>query len=93
MALQRRQAVVLGYRDRKDGKTVGLLQQPGDVRWGLWTCPTSLRDVEAGINLLLGDDTQQAAGPDYDFPVPAGPDQSEQSPAATGPADDVAVTP
>ena len=93
VALQRRQAVVLGYRDRKDGKTVGLLQQPGDVRWGLWTCPTSLREVEAGINLLLGDDAQQAAGPDYDFPVPTGPEQSEEMSAATGSADNAAVTP
>ena len=84
VALQRRQAVVLGYRDRKDGKTVGLLQQPGDVRWGLWTCPTSLREVEAGINLLLGDDVQQAAGPDYDFPVPTGADHAGEAPGVDG---------
>ncbi|MDA8070967.1 MAG: DISARM system helicase DrmA [Actinomycetota bacterium] len=93
VALQRRQAVVLGYRDRKDGKTVGLLQQPGDARWSLWTCPTSLREVEAGINLLLSDDAQQAVGPDYDFPVPAGPDQTEQGSTAAGSADDAPVTP
>jgi hypothetical protein len=80
VALQRRQAVVLGYRDRKDGKTVGLLQQPGDARWSIWTCATSLREVEPGIILLLGDDTPQATGPDYDFPLPRPADQTNGPP-------------
>ncbi len=68
---QRREAVVLGYRERKDGRTVGLLRRPGDTRWSTWTCPNSLREVEVGINLLLGDgaDGDGGAGPDYEFPA------------------------
>jgi hypothetical protein len=74
---QDREVGVLGYRGRKDGKTVALLQYPGDTRWSIWTCPTSLRDVEPGINLLLGleapDDGSEAlesVGPSWDFPSP-----------------------
>jgi hypothetical protein len=92
LALQRRQGVVLGYRDRKDGKTIGLLQQPGDTRWGLWTCPTSLREVEAGVNLLLGDEVQHAAEPDYDFPIPNG-SADEEHPSPSSGSDEAAVAP
>ena len=72
-AHQRRQGVVLGYRDRKDGKTIGLLQQPGDSRWNIWTCPTSLREVEPGINLLLllRDGAHLVDEPGYDFALPS----------------------
>ena len=97
VALQRRQAVVLGYRDRKDGKTVGLLQRPGDARWSIWTCATSLREVEPGIILLLGDDAPQGAGPDYDFPLPLSADQTDGRPgmetAPDAPSVDSEVTP
>lgn len=66
---QKRPGMVLGYRDRKDGKTVGLLQAPGETRWNMWTCPTSLREVEAGINLLLTDGPSPSVreGPEYEF--------------------------
>jgi len=47
---------ILGYRQKKDGKTVGLLQNPSEGPWGLWTCPTSLREVEPGVNLLLAEE-------------------------------------
>lgn len=33
--------------------TAGLLHKPGNGRWHITTCPTSLRDVEPGIQLLL----------------------------------------
>jgi hypothetical protein len=97
VALQRRQAVVLGYRDRKDGKTIGLLQQPGDARWSIWTCATSLREVEPGIILLLGGDAPQGAGPDYDFPLFPSADQTDGRPgmeaAPNNPSIDSEVTP
>ncbi|MFC6080441.1 DISARM system helicase DrmA [Sphaerisporangium aureirubrum] len=35
---------------------VGLLRKPEEGKWGLTTCPTSLRDVEPGIRLLLTPD-------------------------------------
>ncbi len=43
----------LGYRTRKDGQTIGLLQQPGQGEWKPFTCLNSLRDVEPSINLIL----------------------------------------
>jgi hypothetical protein len=61
---------VLGYRQRKDGKTVGLLEQPGQAKWGIWTCPTSLREVEHGVNLLLADGDPTTV-PEYEFPASA----------------------
>jgi hypothetical protein len=54
---------ILGYRQKQDGKTVGLLHQPSEGPWGLWTCPTSLREVEPGVNLLLADYVDE-----YDLP-------------------------
>lgn len=48
---------VLGYRERLDGQTVGLLEEPAQARWGIWTCPMSLREVEPGVNLLLPDES------------------------------------
>jgi hypothetical protein len=60
---------VLGYRQRKDGRTLGLLEQPGQTKWGIWTCPMSLREVEYGVNLLLTD-SDPTAIPDYEFPTP-----------------------
>lgn len=60
---------VLGYRQRKDGKTLGLLEQPGQAKWGIWTCPMSLREVEAGVNLLLADGDATTLT-DYEFPAP-----------------------
>ncbi len=43
----------LGYKTRKDGKTVGLLHQPGLGDWAPFTCLNSLRDVEPSVNLIL----------------------------------------
>jgi hypothetical protein len=59
----------LGYRERRgQGDVYGLLREPGIGGWDVWTCPTSLRDVEAEIGLLLseadlGDATQPAFEP------------------------------
>lgn len=46
---------VLGYKDRKDGLTVGLLKTPEAGRWADFTCLNSLRDVEPGVGLVLDD--------------------------------------
>ncbi|MEI7772878.1 MAG: helicase-related protein, partial [Chloroflexales bacterium] len=46
---------ILGYKPKKDGLTVGLLKGPDAGRWDDFTCLNSLRDVEPGVNLVLGD--------------------------------------
>jgi hypothetical protein len=51
-----------GTRQRSPGEHLGyqrsttltpLLGTPQPGEWDLWTCPTSMREVEAAINLLL----------------------------------------
>jgi len=44
----------LGYRSRKDGNTVGLLKSPGPQAWETFTTPTSMREVEPSVALILG---------------------------------------
>ncbi|MBP1466155.1 DISARM system helicase DrmA [Candidatus Chloroploca sp. M-50] len=46
---------VLGYKPKKDGLTVGLLKHTEAGRWEDFTCLNSLRDVEPGVGLVLGD--------------------------------------
>jgi hypothetical protein len=48
-------AYKLGYRDEKDGTTIGLLRLPITGHWEKFTCLNSLRDVEQTVNLMLGD--------------------------------------
>jgi hypothetical protein len=55
----------LGYEARKDRETIGLLQRPTVGRWDLFTCLSSLRDVEPAVNLVLA-----AFGLDEDGPAP-----------------------
>jgi len=45
----------LGYRDSRDGVTLGLLRQPSLERWERFTGLTSLRDVEPSVGLILDD--------------------------------------
>jgi hypothetical protein len=45
----------LGYKTRRDGRTIGLLRSPGGSDWTPFTCLNSLRDVEPAINLILDD--------------------------------------
>jgi hypothetical protein len=53
----------------------GLLREPGIGAWGEWTCPTSLRDVEAEIGLLLSEaDLGDATQPPFE---PASADGEE----------------
>ena len=44
----------LGYRVSRQDQTVGLLREPSAERWGEFTTPTSLREVEPAVRLLLG---------------------------------------
>jgi hypothetical protein len=46
---------VLGYKTRQDGTTVGLLQAPGNRPWDTFTTPTSMREVEPNVALILHD--------------------------------------
>jgi hypothetical protein len=66
----------LGYRERRgQGDVYGLLREPGIGAWGEWTCPTSLRDVEAEIGLLLSEaDLGDATQPSFE---PAAPGDEE----------------
>jgi hypothetical protein len=43
---------VLGYKPENDGRTTGLLLPPGKEK-GMFTCLTSLRDVESPVTLIL----------------------------------------
>lgn len=43
----------LGYRGKGDSRTLPLLENPGRGGWDLFTCLTSLRDVEPSVNLIL----------------------------------------
>jgi hypothetical protein len=44
---------ILGYAGRKDGRTRGLLKQPTEEDFNLFTCLNSLRDVEPNVALIL----------------------------------------
>jgi hypothetical protein len=51
------QGRLLGYRrPYRSDDVVGLLKEPNGDRWTKTTCPTSLRDVEPGVRLLLLDE-------------------------------------
>jgi hypothetical protein len=53
----------LGYDDRGGkGTVVALLKKPGIHRWDTLTVPMSLREVEAGVNLVM-DDANMDDGP------------------------------
>ena len=46
---------ILGYQKSRDGLTPGLLRRGGLGEWELFTCLTSLREVEPSIGLILED--------------------------------------
>lgn len=59
---------ILGYQERSDGTTLGLLHAPDLRQWQLFTCLNSLRDVEPTITLVLderplGDEASRAFAP------------------------------
>ena len=43
----------LGYKGKADGRTLALLENPNNQVRDLFTCLTSLRDVEPSVNLVL----------------------------------------
>jgi hypothetical protein len=46
---------ILGYAERRDGRTLGLLKKPSQEDWSTFTCLNSLRDVEPNVALILRD--------------------------------------
>lgn len=62
----------LGYRKprKKDDVTVPLLRSPGTGPWGPFTVPTSMREVEPGVGLVLGGSGRDAL-PAWRFARPA----------------------
>jgi hypothetical protein len=46
---------ILGYQESRDGLTPGLLERAGLGPWDLFTCLTSLREVEPSVGLILDD--------------------------------------
>jgi hypothetical protein len=60
----------LGYeRQRKQGDLVALLKKPGPDAWDPMTVPTSMREVEPGVRLIMGD-TKLEEGPAWKHPAP-----------------------
>jgi hypothetical protein len=70
-----RQAVqtgVLGYREGSD--VTGLLRDPDDGSWDLWSAPLSLREVEAEIILQLDrNDRSLPEAPAWSYDRPPAP--------------------
>jgi hypothetical protein len=56
----------MGYKDKKDGLTIGLLTAPEGGRWDDFTCLNSLRDVEPSVGLVLDD---RSVGQEPERPV------------------------
>lgn len=50
----------LGYKGKEDGRTLPLLEPPGLLERDLFTCLTSLRDVEPSVSLVLNNYEIQA---------------------------------
>ena len=56
MTMRQRYAGSLGYRQKRDGVTAGLLRSAEAGNWETFTCLNSLRDVEPSSSLILIDD-------------------------------------
>jgi hypothetical protein len=59
---------ILGYQVSKDGLTPGLLERAGLGPWDMFTCLTSLREVEPTVGLILDD---RGLDQDYAAKAPA----------------------
>ena len=55
-------SVRLGYRMQKDGETIGLLKDPIEESYAIFTALNSMRDVEATAGLVLRDKAAQEEG-------------------------------
>jgi len=69
------QSVTLGYQQKRDGTTIGLLRPAGSGPWEPFTCLNSLRDVEPSIHLVLKDNQGLTlSDPPSTDPEPSGDD-------------------
>ena len=60
----------IAYKAKNNmGDTVSLLDQPGSKTWHKFTVPTSMREVEPGVRLVMQDRTQNRE-PSWTHPVP-----------------------
>jgi hypothetical protein len=59
---QGRPGAPLAYRDVPNQSAIPLLREPTPHAWTVFTCPTSMREVEANVNLIL-DRSDPVAGP------------------------------
>jgi hypothetical protein len=53
---QQKHGAPLAYRRPFDASAIPLLEEPTAGAWTTWTCPTSMREVEANVNFIM--DTQ-----------------------------------
>jgi hypothetical protein len=58
---QKTEGAMLVYRATRGG-TLPLLTPPLPGQWDLWTCPTSMREVEAEVNLIFEQGDSSASG-------------------------------
>lgn len=63
----------LGYDDKGNGTVAALLRRPGLEAWDVFTAPTSMREVEPGVRLVM-DQSKVEDGPPWQqaFPDAAG---------------------
>jgi hypothetical protein len=75
---QRRSTLPTGRLGYKVGADItGLLRNPDEGSWDMWTAPMSLREVEAEVLLqLVRDDRSLDAAPPWDYDRPARGEQS-----------------
>ncbi len=50
---QGRQGAPLAYRQVSGASAIPLLVEPSAAEWTLWTCPTSMREVEPNVNFVM----------------------------------------
>lgn len=50
---QGRQGAPLAYRQVSGASAMPLLKEPSAEEWTLWTCPTSMREVEPNVNFVM----------------------------------------
>jgi hypothetical protein len=75
-----REGAPLGYRGRGVGMQA-LLRQPVPGGWDEWSCPNSLRETEANINLLVDLwDASLAGAPDFAYLARPADDDDEVDP-------------
>jgi len=76
-----RQGHIAYKAKRQSHDTVSLLKQPGSHSWSKFTVPTSMREVEPGVRLVL-QDKQQNNEPDWKHAFPKKKNTIEQEDAS-----------